>query len=83
MKDLAFLAVLLGLALVWYLTTRNREGFAAEFTDLSNAKRTDDMSSSSFKQETNHFPMTRPMMEPPSGIETPFRVNQYHSFMDA
>ena len=83
MRDMGILAILIGLALVWYVMSCKREGFTSEFTDLSAAKRTDDMSASSYKQETNHFPMTRTEMAPPSGIETPFRVNQYHSFMDA
>jgi hypothetical protein len=79
MKTWAFLAILVGLAAVWYLTTV-REGFVPEFLDQGNVKRTADTSSSSYAQETNHFKPTIPPAEPIPGIETPFRVNAYNSY---
>ena len=80
MKHLAFLAVVAGLALVWYLT-QVREKFVPEFLDQGNVKRTAQRSSSSYEQETNHFKPTPQQPEPVLGIETPFRVNMYNSFV--
>ena len=80
MKHLAFLAVVAGLALVWYLT-QVREKFVPEFLDQGNVKRTAQRSSSSYEQETNHFKPTPQQSEPVLGIETPFRVNMYNSFV--
>lgn len=81
MKEAAFIVVLLGIALVWYLSTRQtQEGFAAEFVDKTNDKRTHETSSSSYAQRTNHLPPTPVDMGPIPGLETPFRVNMYNSY---
>jgi len=79
MNGMAFAAVLAGLGLLYMMI--NREGFVAEFTDRSNDERTEELSTSSYVQETNHLKMTKGPYEPPSGIETPFRVNGYNSYM--
>jgi hypothetical protein len=80
MKTWAFLAILVGLTAIWYFS-KVREGFVPEFLDQSNVKRTAERSGSSYSQETNHFKPTHPIAEAISGIETPFRVNMYTSFM--
>jgi hypothetical protein len=81
MKNWAFVAVIVGLAIIWYVL-KTREGFAAEFVDRSNEQKTDQTRVSSFAQETNHFKMMPSQDIPPvGGIETPFRVNAYNSFV--
>lgn len=80
MKYWPFLAVIAGLAIVWYLS-QTREKFVPEFLDQGNVKRTAERSSSSYEQDTNHFKPTRMAEEPIPGIETPFRVNMYTSFV--
>ena len=83
MKGLDFIAVLAAAALVWYVVCQNREGFAKEFIDRSNEEKTDMTRVSSYKQQTNHFKPTERAYEPPHGMETPFRVNQYNSYIPA
>jgi len=81
MKNWAFVAILAGLAVLWYLL-RNREGFVAEFTDRTNEKMTDETRRSSYAQQTNHFKMMPSQDLPPiGGIETPYRVNTYNSYV--
>lgn len=76
-----FLVIVLALALVWFLTTRQtRETFAAEFVDKTNVKRTAETSSSSYEQRTNHVIPTPAQMGPIPGLETPFRVNMHNSY---
>ena len=83
MKGLDFIAVIAAGALVWYIVSNNREGFAKEFLDRSNEEKTDETRVSSYRQETNHFRPTLAMQEAPSGMETPFRVNLYNSYVPA
>jgi len=83
MKGLEIVAIVAAGALVWYIISRNREGFSKEFIDRSNEEKTDLSRVSSYKQTTNHFKPTEAMYEPPHGIETPFRVNQYNSYIPA
>ena len=83
MKGLEYLAIVAALGLVWYLVSNNREGFAKEFIDRSNEEKTDMTRVSSYKQQTNHFKPTEAPYEPPGGMETPFRVNQYNSYIPA
>ena len=83
MKDLSFIAVIAGVVLIWFLVSRNREGFVKEFTDRSNEQRIDETRVSSYKQETNHFKPTVPVYDEPSGMETPFRVNMFNSYVPA
>ena len=78
---MAFVAILAGLGLLGYMMMNTKEGFVAEFVDRSNEERTDELSRSSYVQDTNHFKMTKGKNEPPPGIETPFRVNGYNSYM--
>jgi uncharacterized membrane-anchored protein YhcB (DUF1043 family) len=81
MKSMALIAIVAGLALLGFLIFRNRENFVAEFTDRTNEKATVDNEVSSYRQQTNHVQPTPAQYEPPHGIETPFRVNQYTSYM--
>jgi hypothetical protein len=83
MKHTALIAIAAGLALLGFLIFRNREGFVAEFTDRTNEKATVNNEVSSYRQATNHVEPTHAPYENPSGIETPFRVNQFNSFMPA
>jgi hypothetical protein len=80
MKTWAFLAILAGLALVWYFS-KTQEKFTPQFEDKSNVKRTAETSSSSYAQETNHMPPSTYPQDPIPGVETPFRVNMFNSFM--
>ena len=59
------------------------DGFVQEFVDRSNEEKTDKTRVASYSQETNHFKPTEAMYEPPGGMETPFRVNQYNSYIPA
>lgn len=81
MKHWAFLAVLAGLALVWYLSSSTKETFVPEFLEQSGVRRTAETSSSSYKQQTNHMSPTPYPQEPIQGVETPFRVNMVNSYM--
>ena len=58
-----------------------REGFVPEFLDQGNVKQTQKTSTSSYAQETNHFKPTPPIPEPIDGVQTPFRVNMFNSYM--
>ena len=81
MKSWPFLAILLGVVAVWFVMNRTWEPFVPEFLDQGNVKRTTERSASSYDQETNHFKMTPNQQEPIQGVETPFRVNMYNSYM--
>jgi hypothetical protein len=83
MKHTALIAIAAGLALLGFLIFRNREEFVAEFTDRTNEKATVNNEVSSYRQATNHVEPTHAPYENPPGIETPFRVNQFNSFMPA
>ncbi len=58
-----------------------REGFVPEFLDQGNLKQTVKTGTSSYAQETNHFKLTPPVPEPIDGVQTPFRVNMFNSYM--
>ena len=81
MKGLEYILIVGGLLLVWYLTSRTQETFVAEFIDSSNEKRTVESSSSSYEQKTNNMVPTPYPQDPIQGIETPFRVNMFNSYM--
>lgn len=81
MKNWAFVAILVALAAIGYVMT-TREGFVAEFTDRSAEEKTDKTRVSSYAQETNHFSMTPSTDLPPiQGVESPYRVNLFNSFV--
>jgi hypothetical protein len=68
--------------LVYIMLPGKREGFAAEFVDHSKERKNDLTRVSSYSQETNHFKPVASLHEPIPGLETPFRVNLYNSFME-
>jgi len=80
MKTWAFLAILAGLALAWQFS-KTQETFVPEFLDQSSVKKTAETSSSSYAQQTNHMPSSTYPQDPIPGVETPFRVNMFTSFM--
>lgn len=79
MKNLEYLAILVAIVLVWYIV-KTRETFVPEFLDQGNVKKTFDKAHSSYAQDTNHVRPTPALIEPPTGMETPFRVNMFNSF---
>lgn len=81
MKGLEFMLIVAGVLLVWFLSSKTKETFVPEFLDQSDVKRTADRSSSSYDQKTNHAVPTPMQQDPISGMETPFRVNMYSSYM--
>lgn len=81
MKGIEIIFILAGVLLVWYLSTRTQETFVPEFLDQSDVKRTADRSHSSYEQKTNHMIPTPYPQDPIPGMETPFRVNMFNSFM--
>jgi hypothetical protein len=84
MKGLGFVVIIVGILLVWYLSSaKTRETFVPEFLDQGNVKRTAETSTSSYAQQTNHVIPTPPQPEPILGMETPFRVNMFNSYQPA
>lgn len=84
-KDLAGLlgygALMVVLVVIASIVLKKKEHFVPEFLDQSNVRRTTETSTSSYAQETNHFKLTPPMPEPIEGVQTPFRVNMFNSYM--
>lgn len=70
--------ILLLLALVMMKTT---ERFQPEFLDKAQVRKTIAVENSSYEQMTNHADPAPYSMGPIAGIETPFRVNQYTSYV--
>ena len=77
-KWLLLVAALLALVLVMRKST---EKFQPEFLDKAQVRKTIAVEDSSYAQTTNHADLTPYSMGPINGIETPFRVNQYTSYM--
>lgn len=78
---LGFGTLLIILAVIALILLPRREGFVPEFLDQGNVKQTAKTSTSSYAQETNHFKLTPPIPEPIEGVQTPFRVNMFNSYM--
>lgn len=85
MKDLSFLAIGCGLALIGYMLFMkpSKETFVPEFLDQGNVKRTAMTTDSSYAQQTNHFVMTPSSPTQVPGLQTPFRVNVWNSIVPA
>jgi len=82
MKDnWTYIVLLAVIGLLGYVVMQTKETFVPEFLEQGNVKATSGNSQSSYAQKTNHFVMTPSVMEPVSGVETPFRVNMHNSFM--
>ena len=79
MKGLEYVVVVALLLLLWNMVS-TKEGFAAEFVDHTNVRRTHERSTSNYDQETNHVKPTLAPQEPIPGMQTPFRVNMFNSF---
>ncbi len=75
---LFLVAALLILALVMMKTT---ERFQPEFMDKAQVRKTVAVENSSYAQTTNHMDSAPYSMSPIQGSETPFRVNQYTSYV--
>ena len=71
-------AALLVIALVMLKTT---ERFQPEFLDRTQIAKTIATEDSSYDQKTNHMNPSPYAKKPIAGIETPFRVNQYTSYV--
>lgn len=78
---LGFIGLLFALAVVGMVLLRKKETFVPEFLDQGNVIQTAKTSTSSYAQETNHFKLTPPIPEPIDGVQTPFRVNMFNSYM--
>lgn len=81
MKGIEYFLIVAGLLLIWYLSTKTKETFVPEFLDQTNVRRTADTANSSYEQKTNHVVPTPSPQEPILGMETPFRVNMYNSYV--
>lgn len=77
-KWLLLIGAILVLALVMMKTT---ERFQPEFMDKAQVRKTVSVENSSYAQTTNHADLAPYSMGPIAGTETPFRVNQYTSYI--
>ena len=71
-------AAILAVALMMMKTT---ERFQPEFLDKAQVRKTIAVEDSSYSQVTNHADHAPYSMGPIQGVETPFRVNQYTSYV--
>ena len=79
MKSTTLLVVgLFVLMLVLYL---GRERFQPEFLDKSQVQKTVSTELSSYAQQTNHMDPAPAALGAPSGMQTPFQVNAYKSYV--
>ena len=81
MDNWAFVAILAGLAVVWMVVSKYREGFEVSFIDKTNDKKVEQTRVSSYAQQTNNYKPTESAPQPPSGVETPYRVNAWTSYV--
>jgi hypothetical protein len=81
MSNWAFVAILVGLGLVWFVVTKYREGFEVSFLDKTNDQKTERTRVSNYEQTTNNFKPTASMPVKPAGVETPYRVNAWNSYV--
>lgn len=75
---LLLVAAILVVALVMM---KSKERFQPEFLDKAQVRKTVAVENSSYAQSTNHADPAPFSMGPIVGIETPFRVNQYTSYV--
>lgn len=76
------LLLLAGALLVLALVMMKRtERFQPEFLDKAQVRKTVAVENSSYAQTTNHMEFAPYSMGPLQGMETPFRVNQYTSYV--
>jgi hypothetical protein len=79
MKDWDYVPWLI-LALALVICYGSSEHFG-RFEDTSQRKRTDALVNSSYSQKTNHSIPEKQFDAPIHGVETPFRVNMFNSFL--
>lgn len=70
-----------GLLLIALVMMKTTERFQPEFLDKAQVRKTVAVENSSYAQTTNHVDLAPYSMGPINGIETPFRVNQYTSYV--
>jgi hypothetical protein len=63
------------------VTMMTRERFQPEFLDRSQIDRTISTENSSYRQQTNHMNPAPYRMDPVSGVETPFQINQWKAYV--
>jgi hypothetical protein len=75
--------VWLGVALlVVFVVMKQRSGFQSEFLDQGNVVRTQEKAKSSYDQSTNAVHIDGRFDAPPvQGMESPFRVNMFNSYI--
>ena len=79
MKPTTLLVVaLFVLMVVLYL---GRERFQPEFLDKRQIRRTVSTEHSSYEQMTNHMDPSPVALGSPTGMQTPFQVNQYKAYL--
>jgi len=76
-----FVAILVGIAVVAYVIYKSREGFEVSFIDKTNDQKVEQTRVSSYAQQTNNYKPTESAPQPPSGVETPYRVNAWTSYV--
>lgn len=81
MDNWAFVAILAGLAVVWLVVSKYREGFEVSFLDKTNDKKVEQTRVSSYAQQTNNYKPTESAPQVPPGVETPYRVNAWTSYV--
>jgi hypothetical protein len=69
------------LLVVGLVMLKSKERFQPEFLDRTQIAKTIAVEDSSYDQRTNHMNPTPFAKGPIPGIETPFRVNQYTSYV--
>lgn len=69
------------LAVLYILTLSSKEKFSKEMVDMTQEKRTVEFEDSSYAQRTNHFDAAPYSMAPLEGVQTPFQVNQFKSYI--
>ena len=77
----SWLLLLLALVVAGAVVLNTTEKFQPEFLDRTQIAKTIAVEDSSFDQRTNHLDPSPYSMGPIQGMQTPFRVNQYTSYM--
>jgi len=76
-----WLLLLGALLFAGFVVLNMREKFQPEFLDRTQIAKTIAVEDSSYDQRTNHLDPAPYSMGPIQGMQTPFRVNQYTSFI--
>ena len=76
-----YVALLVGGLVLAGAVLHFRETFVPEFLDQANVKKTADRKTSSYSQDTNHVRPNGAFDAPMVGMESPFRVNIWDSYI--